>query len=268
MNDMSPVIVPKSDQMSADDLISGPLTIRIVDVDINPGTEQPVTIGFEGDEGRPWKPCKSMSRVLVNAWGPDAKNYIGRSVTLFRDPTVTWGGMAVGGIRISHLSNIDETMQMALTATRGKRKPFIVKPLKVEQGPDTAKEAADKIIATIGRAPDLDKLNAYIGGKPSAAIEEWDEARPELSKAVRDALQAKRVELAPADDEDPFADDTPAWQQAADDLRAQIEAANTDAALKKADEAYTKHAAAFPENVSAELDAALAAKRREVGGDA
>jgi hypothetical protein len=129
MNDMSAVIIPKSDQISADDLIAGPITIRISAVEIRPGTEQPVSIHFEDDSGRPWKPCKSMSRVLVAAWGPDAKNYAGRDVTLYRDPTVKWGGMEVGGIRISHMSHMERPMTIALTATKGSRKPFVVKPM-------------------------------------------------------------------------------------------------------------------------------------------
>lgn len=129
MNDMSQVIVPRSDQQNADDYISGPRTIKITKVAISPGGEQPVAISFEGDEGKPWKPCKSMSRVLVGAWGPDAKAYTGRSVTLYRDPKVKWGGLEVGGIRISHMSDIEKPLTMALTETRASRKPFTVKPL-------------------------------------------------------------------------------------------------------------------------------------------
>lgn len=129
MNDMSAVIVPKSDQMNADDLLVGPRTITIRDVTIRPGTEQPVSIFYEGDNGKPWKPCKSMARVLVHAWGPDAHAYIGRTVALYCDPKVKWGGMLVGGVRISHLSGIDREMVMALTETKGRKAPFIVKPM-------------------------------------------------------------------------------------------------------------------------------------------
>jgi len=137
MNDMSLVIIPKSDQISADDFISGPQTYRIEAVEIRPGTEQPVSVFLAGEE-RVWKPCKSMSRCLVAAWGPDAKAYIGRSVTLYRDPKVKWGGMEVGGIRISHMSDIDGPMTMALTATKGSRKPYTVKPLTVAPAPSPA----------------------------------------------------------------------------------------------------------------------------------
>ncbi len=131
MTDMTPSIVPKSDQLNSDDLIAGPMTIKITEVTIRGGQEQPVSIHFEGDNGKPYKSCKSMNRVLVAAWGPDAKVYTGRSMTLYRDPSVKWAGMEVGGIRISHLSHIDAPMTMALTATKGSRKPYTVHPLKV-----------------------------------------------------------------------------------------------------------------------------------------
>lgn len=128
MNDMTAAIIPKSDQLNADDLISGPMTIKVTEVTIRAG-EQPVSIHYEGDNGKPYKSCKSMNRVLVMCWGPDAKNYIGRSMTLYRDPTVKWAGQEIGGIRISHLSDLESAVTMALTATKGSRKPFTVKPL-------------------------------------------------------------------------------------------------------------------------------------------
>lgn len=134
MSDMASAIIPKSDQANADDFLTGPRTIRVTAVTVKPG-EQPVSIHFEGDDGKPYKPCKSMCRVMVNAWGPDSQKYIGRSMTLYRDPGVKWGGLDVGGIRISHLSDIDGPMTMALTATRGSRKPFTVKPLAAAEPP-------------------------------------------------------------------------------------------------------------------------------------
>lgn len=132
-NDMSGVIEPKSDQINADDFMSGPRTYRIKGVSITPGSEQPVTIALE--DSKPWRPCKSMSRLLVAAWGADAKEYQGRSVTLYRDPKVKWGGLEVGGIRVSHLSHIERDMVIALTMTKGKRSPYTVKPLKADVAP-------------------------------------------------------------------------------------------------------------------------------------
>jgi hypothetical protein len=144
--DMTPTLAAKSNQLTTDDLIAGPLTILITNV--TAGTaDQPVAISFEGDQGKPWFPCKSMRRVLVAAWGADAKEYVGRSVTLFRDPEVSYGGIKVGGVRVSHLSNLDSPLSIALTVTRQKRAPYKVQPLKVAPPVDPVQQAADACVS-------------------------------------------------------------------------------------------------------------------------
>lgn len=133
--DMTETIVPKgSDQLNADDLMSGPRTFTIKGVYAHNG-EQPVAVDLvEFPDGRPFLPCKSMRRVMVAAWGADASTYTGKRLTLYRDPKVRFGGQDVGGIRISHMSGIDKQLTLALTVTRGKRAPYVVKPL-AESGP-------------------------------------------------------------------------------------------------------------------------------------
>lgn len=128
---MRETVAPKSDQLNADDLIGTSLTIKVTAVK-HCGGDQPIAIHFEGDNGKPYKPCKSMRRVLIHAWGDEGLNYVGKSMSLYQDPEVKFGGIKVGGIRISHLSDIDRVMDIALTATRGKRTPYQVKPLKTE----------------------------------------------------------------------------------------------------------------------------------------
>lgn len=198
MNDMTPVIVPKSDQISADDFLSGPQTYVIESVEIRPGTEQPVSVFLRGEQ-RAWKPCKSMSRVLVAAWGPDAKAYVGRSVTLYRDPKVKWGGMEVGGIRVSHMSDIEREFSMALTATKGKRAPYVVKML---QAPARDNSAAEKWVTDhlgfVRGAADLDALDAVIAGG-SKAMAKLESADPALHQRVTDAYAARRSALSDAD---------------------------------------------------------------------
>ena len=126
--DLSQTIIPKSDQLNADDLISGPRVVRITEVKAG-NAEQPVCISFDGDNGRPYKPGKSMRRVLVALWGKDSKAYIDKRIKIFTDPIVKFGGSNVGGIRISHASGLTEPLEMAMTETRGKRKPYTVHPL-------------------------------------------------------------------------------------------------------------------------------------------
>jgi hypothetical protein len=129
MDDMLRTIEPKSDQLNADDLLGArTLTIMVSKVSILAG-DQPVALHYEGDNGKPYKPCKSMRRVVVTVWGPDANLYIGGRMTLYRDDGVMFGGVAVGGIRISHISGIDKERTIALTASRAVRKPYTVRPL-------------------------------------------------------------------------------------------------------------------------------------------
>jgi len=134
--DMTKTTEPKSDQMNYDDFIGGQnKTIMIADVRSTGNSDaQPISIHYEGDNGKPWKPCKSMRRVLVHGWGGDGLKYIGKSLTLFGDPEVKWAGKNVGGIRISHMSHIENEMNISLTSSQGKRKLHQVKPLKVDMG--------------------------------------------------------------------------------------------------------------------------------------
>lgn len=131
MNDISNLrdtIVPKSDQLNADQLVGGELTITITGVSRADG-EQPLAISYDGDGGRPWKPCKSMRKVLIYAWGDDGREWVGRRATLFNDPDVKYGGVKVGGIRISRLSDIAEDFVLSLAETRGKKRSVAVRRL-------------------------------------------------------------------------------------------------------------------------------------------
>jgi hypothetical protein len=128
---LAETIIPKSDQLNADDLITGTLTIKVTAIKGSSEPQQPVSIHYEGDNGKPYKPCKSMRRVLVSAWGANGLEYVGRSMTLYRDNSVSFGGIQVGGIRISHVSHIDSDLTLALTVSRAQRKPYLVKRLEV-----------------------------------------------------------------------------------------------------------------------------------------
>jgi len=132
--DLSDTIKPKSDQLNADDLIAKPITVTIARVTRADG-DQPVALFLQGDY-MPYKPCKSMRRVLVAAWGNDGKAWEGRSMTLYCDPEVIFGGVKVGGIRISHLSNIERDLSLMLTTTRSKRKQYTVRKLEVKHWSD------------------------------------------------------------------------------------------------------------------------------------
>jgi hypothetical protein len=162
--DLTESIAPKSDQMNADDLISGPVTVTIAEV-AKGSAEQPVDVRLVEFPGRAYRPSKSMRRVMVSAWGSEASTYAGHRLTLFRNPEITFGREKVGGIEISHLSHIDKPLTIALTAARGKRKSFTVQRL-IERAATPARDWQ----AEADTAPDVDALRAlYMDAAASGA---------------------------------------------------------------------------------------------------
>jgi hypothetical protein len=125
--DLTESIAPRSDQVNADDLIAGPITYTIREV-IGGKAEQPFDFLLV-ETDRAYRPSKTMRRVIVNAWGPEASNYAGRRLTLYREPSIKFGGQTVGGIRISHMSHIEARVEVLAQVTRGKREKFTVDPL-------------------------------------------------------------------------------------------------------------------------------------------
>lgn len=169
MSDISKTIQPKSDQLNSDDLIVGPTTITVESVSVNPTADQPVSIHWVSGDGRPYKPSKSMRRVIAAAWGVDSSAYVGRSMTLYRDPSVRFGGQEVGGIKISHMTDIEKPLKLALTATRGKKEAHNVQPLTM--------------------AAELPKIRDYLTEGEAAAhqgidaLKTWFESVPKAKRA-------------------------------------------------------------------------------------
>lgn len=160
--DVTKAIAAKSDQLNADDLIGGPMTIKITDVNVKSSSDQPIEISFEGST-KLFRPCKTAARCLAAIWGPNAAQWVGMRCTIYNDPTVTWAGAAVGGIRVSHMEGLDKPRQLNLAKTRGKKGIVTIQPLDVssvvaDQEQDTTPilEAA-RAEATKGK----DSLNAW-----------------------------------------------------------------------------------------------------------
>jgi hypothetical protein len=131
--DIRATIQPKSDQLNADDLIGGAKTIQIRDVKGAQDEAQPLSIYFDGDDNKPYKPCKSMRRVLVQLWGYESDDYKGRYLTLYRDDSVKFAGVEVGGIRISHASHIENDTRVLLTVSKSKRTPVTIQKLEIKK---------------------------------------------------------------------------------------------------------------------------------------
>lgn len=172
VEDLRPTIVPKSDQLNAEQLLGTSMVVTVTRVDVSTSPEQPVTIHYEGENGRPFKPCKTMRKLLVFAWGENGHHWAGRSMELFCDPSVKFGGDEVGGIRISRISHIDKPLRVSLTATRGKKTLYSVGVLEV--GPTLA-EVLEAISAAKNKAG-MDAAKALASTLTNAAEVEMAQA--------------------------------------------------------------------------------------------
>lgn len=201
MLDMTDSIAPKSDQMNAEDLLTGPRTFTIERVRRGSGDEQPFDFHL-ADFPRPFKPSKTVRRLMVAAWGKDADQYVGRRLTLYRDPDVRFGGQEVGGIRVSHMSHLDKRLTLALAVTKGKRGKYVVEPL-----PDDA--------PTSPAVPDY-----MPDARAAKTLDEWRKVWQRASDAghLTPALKAELTPLGealkakPADEPEPT-DEWPATAQ-------------------------------------------------------
>jgi hypothetical protein len=129
ISDLRNTIIPKSDQLNSEQLLSGPMILTVSEVRAGGGEDQPVSIFYDADPGRPFKPCKTMRKVLILAWGADGNQWVGKSMELYCEPSVKFGGELVGGIRISRLSDIPKDIKVSLTATKGRKAMHEIRPL-------------------------------------------------------------------------------------------------------------------------------------------
>ena len=166
--DISNTIIADSTQINAADL-AGPVTVTITEVSAG-NAEQPVNLHVKEFPGKAFRPCKTVRRVLVRAWGKDASEYVGRSMTIYNDERVKWGGQQVGGVRVSALSHIDGPLSVPTTEARGKVAVIKVQPLR-ETNP---KPTQARTIAP-------DQIEACTD---EAQLREWWKASDDATKAL------------------------------------------------------------------------------------
>lgn len=183
MTDMRSSILPRSDQQNFEDFLSGPKTITITAVKGTGNGDQPIAVYFDGDDGRPLKPCKTVRRIMVSLWGYEGSAYVGRSMTLYGDPKVMFGGIAVGGIRVSHMSHIEKETTLALASTKGKRGMHVIKPLRNSQEAPKQQQATQTAqTPTKPLSERLTSFKAYLLARPDSTAMQTAYA----SKAAKD----------------------------------------------------------------------------------
>jgi hypothetical protein len=169
---LSDAVMARSDQLNADDLVSGPRTFTVKEVRRGDG-DQPVAIVLgEFPPNRPFKPSKTVVRILAHAWGVDTDDWPENPrLTLYRDEKVKWAGQEIGGIRVSHMSHIDKRIKIALAESKGKKSLWVVDPL-----PDDAPTSPPVDEETVARIAEL--------------REEWKDADPERRKVIEAEVAA------------------------------------------------------------------------------
>jgi len=211
--DMEDTVIPKSDQLNADDLLGGKtMTITVTRAKVTKGDEQPCVLWYKegnSETKKPYKPGKSMRRVLIQVWGKDSQQYVGKSMTLYCDPLVKFGGVEVGGIRISHMSHLNEQRTIAVKAARGSKKPFVVKPLKVDQQP-AQPAAADPAVKKAGddaAAQGVEAYTKWLGGLDPKVKETVKPYHADWSKKAKAYVPPKVEDEIPFDDAPDASDD-------------------------------------------------------------
>jgi hypothetical protein len=226
VQDLRSTIIPRSDQLNSEQLLGGPMILTVTDVRAGGGEDQPVSIYYESDPARPFKPCKTMRKVLILAWGPDGTQWIGKSMELYNEPSVKFGGEVVGGIRISRLTDIQKDIKVSLTATKGRKALHEIGLLQLS----AAVQKVLKAIEAANNKETLQKARALAEALESAA--DIAIARAAYAKRVAE-LKTKAAAPKPpvinAEDDASAGTDPDLPVATFDEVKAQLEAAKTPA---------------------------------------
>jgi hypothetical protein len=205
VEDLRSTIIPRSDQLNAEQLLGGPLTITVTDVRLGSSEEQPVKVHYAGENGRPFLPCKTMRKVLIHAWGADGRQWVGRSMTIYNDQAVKFGGEDVGGIRISHLTDIERDIKVSLTSTRGKKAKYEIRKL------------LSKLVGQLADIAQSPTLEALKDNYEAAFRSTKAQSEREQLTAAKDKRKAE-LQAPPPQEPQPTADTPRTLQQFKDDI--------------------------------------------------
>lgn len=197
--DISQLLLAKSDQSNAADLIGAPVTGTVLRVEVKlDAKEQPVSVWLDClPRGRPWRPCKTAMRLLSEGWGPDTDRWVGRRLRLYHEPEVTFGRMQTGGIRVAAMSHIKRGgLRVALPERRGQYRMWVIEELPGDAPRvDAAPPDLDATMADLDLT--RDEVDAYLVSQSKPPIGDLDDAqRVALAGALpklADKIRAKRV---------------------------------------------------------------------------
>lgn len=182
-------IVPSSDQLNAEDLLTGPITVTVTGVRRG-SPQQPIEVDM-AERDRPFRPCKTCRRVLIAIWTEEPAQWIGQQMTLFTDPSVLYGGVKVGGIRISHTTGLDKPKTLVLAITRGKRQEITIYPIETVSPQDQTYINDAKGEIAIAETPESLKAIGFILAKKPKAVQ--DALRPAYTQRLRELTEEPKA---------------------------------------------------------------------------
>lgn len=191
--DLTESIIPKSDQINYEDIANGATATYTIRTVTKGNVEQPFNFMLV-ETDKAYRPSKTMRKVIVAAWGPDATAYAGRRLTLYGEPSIMFGGKKVGGLRIRAMSHIDGPLEVMAQTTRGKREAFTVQPLQTASppAPGSAPTGTDSGPRTpAATTPSASQPEASPSGGREAAAGEG----PSLADQLRAMTEDDRAEL-------------------------------------------------------------------------
>jgi hypothetical protein len=192
VSNLRSTIIPKSDQLNADQLLGNDMIITVTGVSLAGSPDQPVSIHYENEAGRPFKPCKTVRKILIALWGEDGNAWIGRTMHLFCDEKVKWAGEAVGGIRVKAMSHIECNKDISLTETRGKKVKARILKLTPENNAANTQPSFDK-------AACLESLKAAALKGTDSLKSVFTALSTGAKHAVKDDMDALKLEAAKYD---------------------------------------------------------------------
>ena len=138
MLDMTESIAPKSDQLNADDLMTGPRTVTVAEVERRVRRAAASTCTSSSPPAGRWRrqqdrPPRSRRRVGQETAAPTPASASPSTATRPCASAVRRSS----GIRVSHMSHIGgkQLQSWRSPVTRGKKAPYVVQPLPDEPAP-------------------------------------------------------------------------------------------------------------------------------------
>lgn len=201
MIDLTKHIEADSDCLVAADLVGGPLTILVERVTESGKNDKKKIDIFYANSEKPFRPCKSMLRILCELWRTtDATTFIGRGITLYREPDCMWKGEKTPGVRICGLSHIEKAVTVVANERRGKMNTYQIEPIRPwppaapeRQAQPTPEERLQRTLDGIARAsiPALEAAEQALKQRTESG-----EIQPDQAEVIRAAIEGRAAELA------------------------------------------------------------------------